>query len=89
MSTLLLRHNFYIKWSMTSKVIQGHIRLLFCQNHSGTFFYGLILMKICMNANNKKTQIFHKIIENLKISSWLITSLIRIEKDNSMQDIKM
>ena len=46
-------------------------------------------MKICMKANNMKTQFFHKIIENLKISSLLITSLIRIDKDNSMQDIKM
>ena len=25
---------------MTSKVIQGHIRPLLCQNHSSTFVYG-------------------------------------------------
>ena len=35
---------------MTSKVIKGHIRPLLCQNHSSTFVYGPILMKICMNA---------------------------------------
>ena len=41
---------------MTSKVIQGHIRILFCQNHSSTFVYGTILMKICMNANFMKSE---------------------------------
>ena len=45
---------------MTSKVIQGHIRPLLCQNHSSTFVYGPILIKICMNANIKKTHFFLK-----------------------------
>ena len=38
-----------------AKVIQGHIRLLLCQNHSSRFVYRPILMKICMNANIMKT----------------------------------
>ena len=45
---------------MTSKVIEGHIRPLLCENHSGTFVYGPIFMKICINANIMKTQFFHK-----------------------------
>ena len=48
---------------MTSKVIQGHIRPLLCQNYSSTFVYGPILMKICMNAiaiNIMKTPFLHK-----------------------------
>ena len=48
-----------------SKVIEGHIRPLLCQNHSSILFYGPILMKICMNANVMKTQFFHKIIHDL------------------------
>ena len=55
MSTLW-RDKFLIKWSMTLKVIQGHIRPPLYQNHSSTFVYGPILMKICMNANIMKTQ---------------------------------
>ena len=51
---------------MTSKVIQGHIRPLLCQNRSSTFVYGPILMKIGMNANIMKTQFFHEIIYDLK-----------------------
>ena len=43
---------------MTLKVIQGHIRPSLCQNHSRTFVYGPIFMKICMNANIMKTQFF-------------------------------
>ena len=50
MSTLW-RRNFFIKWSMTSKVIQGHIRSLIYQNHFSSFVYGPILMKTFMNAN--------------------------------------
>ena len=41
---------------MTLKVIQGHIRSLLCQNHTNTFVYRPILMKICMNASIMKTQ---------------------------------
>ena len=40
---------------MTLKVIQGHIRPHLRQNHSSTFVYEPILMKICMNANIMKT----------------------------------
>ena len=40
---------------MTLKVMQGHKRPLLCQNHSSTFVYGPILIKICMNANIMKT----------------------------------
>ena len=39
---------------MTSKVIEGHIR------PSGTFIHEPILMKICINANILKMQIFIK-----------------------------
>jgi hypothetical protein len=55
MSTLWCR-NFFIKWIMTSKVIQGHKRPILCENHSSTFVYGPILMKFCMNTNIMKTQ---------------------------------
>ena len=43
---------------MTSKVIQGQLRHLLCQNHFRAAIYGLmILMKIFMNADNiMKTQ---------------------------------
>ena len=53
---------FFINWSMTLKVMQGHIRPFLCQNHSGTLIYGPILMKICMNANIINTHFFHKIL---------------------------
>ena len=46
---------------MTLKFMQGHKRPLLFQNHSRTFVYGPIFMKICMNANIMKTQFFHKI----------------------------
>ena len=36
---------------MASEVIKGHIGPFLCQNHSSTFVYGSILMKISMNAN--------------------------------------
>ena len=45
---------------MTSEVIKGHIKTLLCPYQSNIFVYGPILMKICMNAYIKKTQIFHK-----------------------------
>ena len=60
---------------MTSEVIQGHIKPLLCQDHSGTFVYGLILMKICMNANIMKTQFFHKKIFDLKCHFYVIDKL--------------
>ena len=50
MSTLRW-HTFFIKWSITSKVIQGHIRTLLYQNHSSIFVYGLMLIL--------KTQFFY------------------------------
>ena len=36
--------------------MQGHKRPLLCKNHSRTFVYGPIFMKICVNANIMKTQ---------------------------------
>ena len=53
---------------MTLKVMQGHKRPLSCQNHSRTFVYGPIFMKICMNAiiNIIKTLILHKMKYDLK-----------------------
>ena len=36
---------------MTLKVIQGHIRPPLCQNHSRRNVYGLISLKMCLNAN--------------------------------------
>ena len=48
---------------MTLKVIQGHITPLLCQNHSSTFVYGPILMKIYVNVNIMKTHFFHKIYD--------------------------
>ena len=50
MSTLL-RHKCFVYLS-----IKCHITPDFCQNHSSTFLYGPILMKICMNVNIMKTQ---------------------------------
>ena len=47
----LWRHRFFLQWSLTSKVIEGHIRPLLCQNPSGTFIYENFLMKICIFAN--------------------------------------
>ena len=43
--TKLWRHKFFIKWSIASKVIEGHIWQLLCQNISNTyntFVYGPI-----------------------------------------------
>ena len=34
--------------------LKDHIRPPLCQNHTSTFVYGPILMKICMNANVMK-----------------------------------
>ena len=56
----LWRCEVFINWSMTLKIIQGHIRPHLCQNHSSTFVYRRILMKLCMNAIIKKTHLFHK-----------------------------
>ena len=71
----LWRRKFYIKWSMTSKVIQGHIRSLFCQNHSSTFVYGPIFMKICMNANTWRHNIWPEMkfceFFKLELQPWL------------------
>ena len=39
-----------------TKVIQGHIRPILCQNYSSTFVFRPILMMICMNANIMKIQ---------------------------------
>ena len=44
--SILWRHIFLIKWSMTLKVIQGHMRPHLCQNHSSTFVYEQSFMKI-------------------------------------------
>ena len=46
---------------MNLKVMQDHKRPLLYKNLSRTFVYGPIFMKISMNANIVKTQIFHKI----------------------------
>ena len=76
---------------MNSKVIQGHIRPLLYQNHSSTFVYRPILMKIGMNANIMKTDFFHKchfnVMEKLcdfftLRSSNLITNLTYVLMDN-------
>ena len=50
------RYNFFIRWSMASKFIPGHIRPLLCKNHSSTFVCEPILIKKNMNANIMKTQ---------------------------------
>ena len=74
---------------MTSKIIQGHKRPL-CPNHSSTFVYGPILMKICMNANIMKTQymtcyvtfmLWRSFFFTLRPSD-LITTLTYVLKDN-------
>ena len=51
---------------MTLKVMQRHKRPLLCQNHSRTFVYEPIFIKICMNANSMKTQFFHKMKYDLR-----------------------
>ena len=75
MSTLW-RHKFFMKWSMTSKVIQGHIRLLVSQNLSSTFVYGPILIENFMNANIMKTQLFYKIIYDLKCHFYVMEKFV-------------
>ena len=65
----LRRRKFFIKLNMTLKVtkgllkinydLKGHKRPPSCQNHSSTYVFGPILIKICMNANIMKTQFFH------------------------------
>ena len=57
---------------MTTKVIQGHMRPLLCQNHFSRFVYGPILMKICIKANIMKTYFFHQIIYDLKCHFYFI-----------------
>ena len=59
----LWRHKFLIKLSMTLKVNQSHIRPHLCQNHSSTFVYELILMKICMNANEVPIKFHFHVME--------------------------
>ena len=39
-------HKFLMKWSMTLKVIQGHIRPHLCQNHSSTFVYEVTIFSL-------------------------------------------
>ena len=91
MSTLW-RRNFFIRWSMTSKVNQGHIWPFLWQNHSSIFVYRPILMKICININIMKTKYMARnvtfmlwrcfvIFLNL-ISSDLITTLTYVLMDN-------
>ena len=60
MSIFDSKTHFFMKWSMTSKVIQAHLGPLLCQNLCSTFVYGPILIKICMNDNIMKTQFFHE-----------------------------
>ena len=45
------------EYSLTIDAMMLYLR----QNHFSPFVYGLILMKICINANIMKTQIFHKL----------------------------
>ena len=63
----LWRQKFFIKWSMTLKVIQGHEGPLLCQNPSCTFVYGPIFMKICMNVTLMKTQFFIKLLTEMSL----------------------
>ena len=74
--SILWRQNFFLKWRMTWKVIQGHIIPLLCQNYSGAFVYAPILMKICRNANIFKEQYFHKLIYHLKCHFTLWISFV-------------
>ena len=53
-----MKTQIFHKIKFTSKVIQGHIRLLLCTNNFNTFIYGLILTKICMSANIMTTPLF-------------------------------
>ena len=64
---------YFLKWSMTSKVIKGHVRPLLCQNPSSTFVYGPILLKIYLNVNIMKTQFFIKsyITWNVTLKLWI------------------
>ena len=55
--------------------LKGHpwsYRPLLCQNHSSSFIYGSILIKICMNANIMKKHFFHKIVYDLKCHFYVI-----------------
>ena len=74
---------------MTSKVIQGHMRPLLCQNHSSTFVYEPILIEICMNVSIIKTHFF--LLINVTFMLWrsftlrpsdLITTLTYVLMDN-------
>ena len=47
------------------------IRPPLSQNHSSTFVYGQILIKIYMNANIMKTQFFHIFIYDLKCTLYI------------------
>ena len=62
----------FYKLSKTSKVIQGHIRPLLCQNFTSKFINGSILIKICVNANIMKRQFFHEFIYDLKCNFYVI-----------------
>ena len=57
---------------MTSKVIQGHMRPLLCQNNSSQFVYGPILKKNGMNANIMKIQFFINYITFMLLRSFVI-----------------
>ena len=59
-----------------SKVIQGHIRQIVCQNHSSAFVYWPILMKIYINAYIMKTHIFYKIIYDLKCNFYAMENFV-------------
>ena len=87
---------------MTSNVNQGHIRPLLCHNHSSSFIYGPILMKILMNSIMLKTQFFK--LNDLKchfyvmekfcdffftLLSDLITTLTYVFIDNFCIDIAL
>ena len=56
--------NFLVKLSMALKVIQDHIRPPLCQNHSSTFVYVPILMKVCMTANIINTTLTYVLMDN-------------------------
>ena len=61
---------------MTLKVIKGHTRPPLFQNHSSTFVYGPILMKICMNANITKTQFSHQIRYDQKCHFYVLKNVV-------------
>ena len=73
---------------MTLQVIQGYIRPHLCQNHSSTFVYGPILMKICMDANIMKTKFFHQIIYDLKCTFMLWRSFVIFLLENLLTKIQ-